>query len=167
MAALRAPRVLACVLAAGFAGAAPAQWRSVDLDGTGLRAEVRNDGGAVVHITLETEGRVIATFRLPQGLVSLDSRSCPTWQIDDNVAEAARDSERACEVDAGSARFPVGRVQDSRVRSPTLLRLMDGRELVVRYRLRHAGYGIARFSLRRSKQALSDVLGESVEVIAD
>ena len=53
------------------------------------------------------------------------------------------------------------------IASGTLLELMNGTSLTLRYHLGGLGYREAEFSLRGSKQALNAALGERVRVLAD
>jgi hypothetical protein len=146
---------------------AMAQWRSVGLDGGRLQAEVRNAEGARIRIWVDDRRFLRATFRLPPGLARLDPAGCPTFQVDDRVAENLATEAHACSVEGVRSEVVLAQVSGTRVESPTLLDLMNGEQLTVRYRLQHAGYGASRFTLRGSKQALSDALGVGVRVAGD
>jgi len=164
-----APRWLATLALAALAAPWPAaaQWTTVTGDGEPPQAAVRNDEGAEVRIRLVDERRVHATYRLPAGLARLDPAGCPTFQIDRRVPENLATEAHECRVSGAGSDAVLAEIVNGRVESPTLLELMNGSELTVRYRLLHAGYGASRFTLRHSKQALSDALGAGVEVAGD
>jgi hypothetical protein len=143
---------------------AAAQWRSVNPDGGRAQAQVRNDEGAEIRIWMDDQRVLRATFRLPAGLARLDPDGCPTFQIDDRAAEDLATEAHACSVEGDRSEVALAQVSQDRVGSPTVLNLRNGDYLTVRYRLQHAGYGASRFTLRGSKQALSDALGEGVRV---
>jgi len=158
---------LAAVAALVGAGTAAAQWTTVTAEGKTPQATVRNDEGAEVQIRVDDEGWVHAVFRLPAGLARLDPAGCPTFQIDDRLPENLATEAHACRVSGASSEVVLAEVLERSVRSHTLLELMNGSRLTVRYRLLRGGYGGTRFTLRHSKQALSDALGEGVQVEGD
>ncbi len=150
--------------------AAPGAWCQWDtvVDGEGRNvATVRSGDGAVLRIWLDAERQLRASFDLGDGLAALDAASCPTFQIDDQRAENLGHERYACEVNGVAARVIFGRVEENKIDSSVLLNLMNGSQLEVRYRLSRGGYGGTRFTLRRSKQALNDALGEDVAVAGD
>jgi hypothetical protein len=149
---------------------AAAQWNTAtDYTGTSPRntATVRNENGAQVDLWLDEDARLRLVFSLPRGLVALAPDLCPTFQVDDRPSEDLSGPEHACSARGGEATLTLAQAREQQVRSATLLELMNGSSLTVRYRLEHAGYGAAEFTLKRSKQALYDVLGEGYEVGAD
>ena len=85
--------------------------------------------------------------------------------VDDQPVRHTVFEEAPCEMEPHRARFGIGRIEDGAVDSVTLLGLMNGTTIAFRYHLEGLGYHRARFSLRRSKQALYQVLGEEVVVV--
>ncbi len=164
-----ARRWIAALALAALAAARPAaaEWTTVADEGQPPQAQVRNDEGAEVRIRL-VDGRVVhATYRLPAGLARLDPAGCPTFQIDKRVPENLATGAHACRVTGDGSEVVLADVVDGRVESPTLLELMNGGVLTVRYRLLRGGYGSSRFTLRHSKQALNDALGDGIIVAGD
>jgi len=155
--------VAALALWALLGAPAAAQWTTTEAQDAGGERSValaRNGDGAEIRIRLDADSRVLASFRLPPGLMRLDPRGCPTFQIDERTPEDLSRERHACTVDGARAQLVLARAEDGSLDSLTLLELMNGSELTVRYRLAHAGYRAARFSLRGSKQALTTTLGE-------
>lgn len=124
--------------------------------GSGERLEVFRDGKQVVH----------AALVLGEGFDVFAADICPTLAIDQRRPVSISSVDRPCRVSGHRLQFAVGPVQDGTITSPLLLQLMNGSTAVLRYRLRDTGYGEAAFSLQRSKQALVEVLGPEVRVLA-
>jgi hypothetical protein len=167
-------RTGACLAALlGVALASPAalsQWvsaRDEGQEGPGPMAWVRNEDGARLRIWVDAESQVHAAFTLPRGLLALDPAGCPSLQVDQLPMQDLAAPEHECSVENARAKVVLARASDGHVDSPTLLNLMNGTRLTVRYRLIRGGYGTADFSLRGSKQALTDALGEEVQVTGD
>jgi len=157
-----------CGMLAGWPAAA--QWSTVtehDAEPSRSVATVLNEGGARLRIWVDDDDRLRAAFRLPHGLVILAPDVCPTFQVDDRPIEDLSTPEHACSTSADEATLTLSQTGDGEVNSATLLELMNGTRLTVRYRLTHAGYSATEFTLKRSKQALSDALGEGLSVQAD
>ena len=139
---------------------ARAQWTSAPAPGVAARtdATARATDGASLRIWVDTERRLRAEFTLAPGLLRLDPRACPTLQIDDRPPETLSDPFHQCTSEGAAAQVVLAQGSQGKVDSPTLLALMNGGTLTVRYRLEHAGYGASRFSLKGSKQALINAL---------
>lgn len=167
--ALRRGARVALLAVALIAPGAAAQWTAGPsaAGGPGSDATVRNDGGEEVRIWVDVDRNLRASFQLSSGLASLDPAGCPTFQIDDKPPEDLSREAHECAVDGPRAELVLARARDGEVVSPTLLSLMNGSNLTVRYRLAHAGYGASRFSLRGSKQALTAALGDGLTVVGD
>lgn len=139
---------------------AHAQWvaGSAANDGGRADATARAGDGAEIRLWMDDERRLLAAITLPPALLRLDPAGCPTLQIDDHVPEDLSRERHRCTVRDARATVVLGQVREGQLDSPTLLGLMNGGELTVRYRLAHAGYAASRFSLKGSKQALTSVL---------
>lgn len=158
------PLVLAVCLAPA---AVEAQWSAVPSEGnteSGNDALVRSEEGGELRIWLDVDSHLRASFRLGTGLARLDEAGCPTFQIDDTQPEDLSEPSHECSIDGATAQVVLARVNEGELDSRTLVRLMNGSRLVVRYRLAHAGYGAITFSLRGSKQSLLEALGDQVAV---
>ena len=146
--------------------AAVAQWSAVESDkaANGREAMVKSDYDARISIWLDKENILFAQFELASGLIALDEQICPTFQIDLNVINNLTAAEHRCEVSGAQVRFQLTQAQDNTIDSPLLLQFMNGSRVIVRYRLKHAGYGAQTFSLKGSKQALINVFGDDITV---
>ncbi len=164
----KAARALAlAVTALGVPGAA-AQWASVPSSGgAGSDATVRNASGEEVRIWMDGDRRLRAAFTLAPGLARLDPAGCPTFQVDERTPQDLSRPAHACSVSGARVEVVLAQAEGDRVESPTLLALMNGGSLTVRYRLAHAGYGASRFSLKGSKQALTAAVGEGLSVVGE
>ena len=164
------PLAVLCLLVAS--PTAEARWTSIDEANAGddavvHNAVVNNEQGASLRIYLTRDQRLIGKFTLGKGLLSLDPVTCPTLQIDKVPPEDFNLAEHQCEVTGAQARFIFTRISDGQLESKTFLELMNGRRLMIRYRLQGAGYGQQAFSLKGSKQALKATLTDDIVVIGD
>ncbi len=139
-------------------GGAEAQARKVAVvqAGSGERLEVFRDDKQMVH----------AALILSEGFDVFAENICPTLAIDRRRPVNKFSVDKPCEVSGHRVQFAIGPVEGGTITSSLLLQLMNGSTAVLRYRLRNAGYGEAAFSLQRSKQALVEVLGPEVTVLA-
>lgn len=163
-------RRAALVLLAAALAAAPvqAQWIAGRTGADNGRADAiaRAEDGAEIRLWMDDERRLHAAITLAPGLVRLDPAGCPTLQIDERIAEDLSRERHRCAIEGTRASVVLGQVSAGQLESPTLLGLMNGSKLTVRYRLDHAGYAASRFSLKGSKQALGSVL-EGVTVAGE
>ena len=132
---------------------ARAQWTDVGSTRaiTELEAVVHSDTRAELRIWLDDEQALRLQFKLTPGLVSFAPKSCITLQVDEQPMQDLSAPEHECSSDGESVQLLLTRVEDEQVDSPTLLDLMNGRKVNLRFRLEHAGYGIEQFSLKGSK----------------
>jgi hypothetical protein len=157
------------LLALALAGApAHAQWVAGRSGPDNARADAsaRSEDGARIRLWMDGERRLHAAITLASALTRLDPAGCPTLQIDAQPAEKLWREPQRCVIEGATATLVLGQASQGQLLSPTLLGLMNGSNLTVRYRLAHAGYAASRFSLRGSKQALSSVL-EGVSVVGE
>jgi len=151
-----------------------AQWSTVlavDAD-TGdsvkhTKAQVIGDRGGQLQIFLSADKQLIAEFTLGKGLLSLDSNTCPTLQVDKTAPENFNEPRHQCEINGALARFILSTDKQGKLVSKTFLELMNGSRLRIRYRLQGTGYGQQEFSLKGSKQSLQATLTKGVEVVKD
>lgn len=158
--------------ALALAGAAHGQWQvedgpaAGDIEAESVQATATNSGGYRFTVFRDAGGVVRASFRLRPGLDRLDTHVCPTFFVDDSPPRVARFDGETCRAQARAVSFPLGRVEESEIRSDALLNLMNGSRLFVRFRLEGVGYGETEFSLRGSKQTLNRAIGNGVIVVA-
>lgn len=146
-----------------------AQWSAVASTRSASQREamVRSENAAELRIWLDEEHAVRMQFKLAPGLVGIAPDQCVTIQIDTLAMQDLSAAAHECSSDGESAQLLLIRAQDGQIDSPMLRNLMNGQRVTLRFRLSHAGYGAAQFSLKRSKQTLSDALGEGVTITGD
>ena len=128
-------------------------------------AVVSSESADHLRVFQDRFNTVYLSIRLRPGFERLDTTQCPSIEVlGANAMRAA--SAKACQIDAGGARLRLGQISDNRVRSRTLDALMRGHSIVLRMRLRDFGYRDATFTLKGSKQALTQMLGTEVQVVA-
>jgi len=144
-----------------------AQWTDVGSEraATEREAVVRSENTAEIRIWLDDTQALRMQFKLTPGLVAFAPQGCITIQVDDHEMLDLSAPAYECSADGASVELLLTQVEDNQLDSPLLLDLMNGRRVQLRYRLSHAGYQSAQFSLRGSKQALIDSLGEDIEII--
>jgi len=149
-----------------------AQWSTTSVDNTvnspvDHGARVINDNGASLQIYQNSDQQLVSEFKLGQGLVNLDPVTCPTLQIDQVEPEDFNNHQHQCVINGDSAVFTLTQISEGQVDSKTFLELMNGSQLVIRYRLQGAGYGQQKFSLKGSKQVLKSTLTQGTVVLGD
>lgn len=165
-------RLAPWLLVLGLASATQAQWRAEDMvaatgAGTDKMAVVEDPAGYRLEIYKDPGGVVHGAFRLRQGFEVFAEGGCPTFRVDRSRALNLSEYASPCVPLKGRTEFVLGTVQDSRIKSPILLQLMNGHEMVLRYHLADVGYRETTFELRRSKQALAEAIGADVTVSAN
>jgi hypothetical protein len=163
------PGLAHAAVALALFAAAPvyAQWTDVGSQraATEREAVVRSENAAEIRIWLDETQALRMQFKLAPGLVAFAPQGCATVQIDDHELQNLSAPAYECSTDGASVQLLLTRMENNQLDSPLLLDLMNGRRVQLRYRLSHVGYQSAQFSLRGSKQALSDSLGEDIEII--
>jgi hypothetical protein len=153
-------------------GVAHAQWRVSEEAPSELEdqvevAQVVNNEADAMRVFLDADGLVRAKFTLGAALDKLDARTCPTYLIDDERPQVTAFDAARCRMEPGAVTFTLGRVVGDTVASESLLGLMKGTELRVRFHVEGTGYRQSRFSLRGSKQALNAAIGRGVRVVGE
>ena len=146
----------------------PAQWQTARFAAGENEALVEaatagNATGHRIRVYLGEASQVRGLFTLPEGFDRLSPDTCPTYLVDDGPAFSTA-AGTACRTGRWHADFAVAEIDDGRVHSFALDRLMKGRRLVFRYRIEGAGYRETEFTLRASRQAVQAVLGRDVRV---
>ena len=162
--------LVATLLAALFAALpVAAQWTDVGSTRAASEREalVRSDDAAELRIWLDKTSGLHLQFMLAPGLLAFAPGGCVTLQVDDYAIPDLSAPEYECSSDGASIQLLLTQVKNRQINSPILLDLMNGKRVELRYRLAHAGYGSAQFSLKGSKQALTDTLGGDITIIGD
>ena len=149
-----------------------AQWEIVTGSPLGAGGEVQiarvsNNDGDQLSVFLDADSMLRAQFEISDRLTTLDTSTCPTYLVDGGTPRVVRFGEERCMVAGSIAIFALGAVNGDAIASGTLLELMNGTSLTLRYHLGGIGYRETRFSLRGSKQALNAAIGEQVQVVDD
>jgi len=130
-------------------------------------AAVSNEQGYVLQVQMADPSRLLAIFRLPPGLSSLDSDGCPTFKVDDLTPDPLHIPAGRCHSDGAEATLEVARIVEGKLESEIMLQLLNGEALAVIHRIQGAGYRTARFSLKGSKSALLAALPQGTAIAAD
>lgn len=151
--------------------AAPAQWAVVNQRLEGTRSEtiiarIRNGTGHTLEFYRDGVGAIRARFTLVPGLTSLDPEHCPTLQVDRWTPMNRSANDAACLATSQWAEYVLGHVEGQEVHSARLLQIMNGSELMFRFRLDGGDYRESQFSLAGSKRSLSAAIGANVVVTA-
>jgi hypothetical protein len=168
--AMRALFALPLLLASGLIEAA--QWELVREpvpdreDAEVAVALVENEAGHSLRVYLDGQGVVRGLFTLRSGLLELVP-PCPTLRIDDRQPRVVALLEQPCGIEADHVNFALGRREGDRVRSDAVLRLMNGNNVFLSYRLDALGYQETSFTLRRSKQALEGAVARESTILEE
>lgn len=152
--------------------AARSEWtvsRLADVEQAGetMVAHTQNEAGYTLEIYLDSSKAVRGRLTLPGQLLAFADHACPTYQID-RGAPKNRSSNNAPCLSAGKwSEFIFGYIEDSHIASSSLLAIMNGINIVFRFKLENGDYRSTGFSLQGSKRALTSVLGEDISVRPD
>ncbi len=163
--------ILWAFLMVTFPDISSAEWKTEEIarstgSGTDQIAVVENPAGYRLEIYKDDNGIVYGSFTLRTGFDIFAEGSCPTFHVDDGRAINLTENTAPCKRKGNRTEFMVGAIENDQVKSLVLLQLMNGRHLVFRYHLENVGYQETGFELRRSKQALADVIGSHTAVVA-
>ncbi|NKC16824.1 MAG: hypothetical protein GKR94_32920 [Gammaproteobacteria bacterium] len=162
--------IAAALATALAAGSAPAQqsdrWitERAALNSSGhveAVAVVAAVNGDALRVYQDARGTLHLSLRLRNGLERLSTSLCPTVQVDDD-APITQIPGQLCATDPRGARLTLGEIEDGTIKSPLLLRLMNGTTITARFKLNAWGYRSSVFTLTGSKQALFNVIGPDV-----
>jgi len=147
--------LFACAL---HATPALAQWRVAQETpaGSSFRidvATIENDSGHILRLFNDDSQNVRAIFTIRKGFDTIDPGVCPTYRVDQREAKRVTFEENGCRILPKQAEFTLGKVGQGRNRD--LHRIMNGSNIVFRYRLGGGNYRETSFTLRGSKYALT------------
>lgn len=159
--ALAAAPVLVLVLV--MAAPASAQWRvgQESPDGVTGRidvAVVENESGHRLRLFSDDANNVRGIFEIRGGFDTMDPAACPTYRVDRRRPRRVGFEAGRCQILPKQAEFTLGRVGDGR--NEQLRRIMNGSNIVFRYRLGGGNYRETSFTLRGSLYALTTAIAD-------
>ena len=143
-----------------------AQWRVAQEAPVGSNlsidvAVIENDSGHELRLFNDAEQNVRAIFTIRSGFDTIDPGVCPTYRVDQREAKRVTFETDGCRVLPRQAEFTLGKVGQGRNRE--LHNIMNGSNIVFRYRLGGGYYRETSFTLRGSKYALSTAVDSLAE----
>ncbi len=139
-----------------------AAWTTTS-DGEGVIAAAAPSAGHELALLRRGEA-VVLRFSLPGGFATLDPAHCPTFQVDRKPAITRADGQPGCTAGPRRVETVLGQVDNGRVVSLALHRIMNGSVLDYRYLTAEGRYREVSFSLGRSLQSIEAALGRGVQV---
>lgn len=145
---------------------AAAQWRVGQESPTGSTkridvAVVENESGHRLRIFSDDARNVHGIFEIGGGFDTIDPGVCPTYRVDKREPQRVAFGEGRCQILPKQAEFTLGRTYEGR--NERLRRIMNGSNIVFRYRLGGGNYRETSFTLRGSMYALTTAV-EDLEV---
>ena len=164
--------LLISVLLFSLSRPAMAEWNIVTHTNTDsnfktMIAHTENAEGYTLEIYRDGNGAVRSRFSMNNNNNRLDSKLCPTYQVDSRPALNRSINDAACISHQKWAEFVLGYVIDNKVTSTLLHNIMNGNKISYRFSLDPYGYAETSFSLIGSKRTLTDALGHDVAVLTD
>ena len=127
-------------------------------------AYTTNSEGYTLEIYMDSNLMIRSRFTLNDGMLKLENNSCPTFQIDNGMANNKSIDGETCLSNNQWAEFIFGNIQNGTINSSILLAFMDGITLTFRFRLENGDYRETKFSLSGSKRSITSIIGENVIV---
>jgi len=154
-------RLAAALLLAGgvlITGSAHAQWRVAQETPSGTQnrinvAIVENDSGHSLRLYNDETQIVRGIFAIRGGFDTLDPGVCPTYRVDEREPRRVVFEDQRCRILLKHVEFTLGKTGFGRNRQ--LQRIMNGDNIVFRYRLGRGNYRETVFTLTGSKYALT------------
>lgn len=152
-----------------LASTANAQWRVAQETPSGMDrridiAIVENDSGHSLRLYSDADQNVRGIFTIRGGFDTIDPKGCPTYRVDEREPQHVAFDQDRCRVLPKQAEFSLGRTGFGR--NWQLHRIMNGDNIVFRYRLGGGNYRETVFTLRGSKYALTTAV-QDLEVGID
>lgn len=160
----------AAVLIALMPVAAMAEWRIVTYTGTNGQTRVaytKNSDGYSLEIYRDNVGAVRSRFSLAGALDMFAKKSCPTYQVDDDLTGNRSINDAPCLTGLNWSEFVLGYVIENEIVSEKLNALVNGDILTYRFMLENKVYNETRFSLSGVKRAALEVIGNNVRITPD
>ncbi|MGK0296509.1 MAG: hypothetical protein ACI9XC_000098 [Gammaproteobacteria bacterium] len=127
-------------------------------------AYTTNSEGYTLEIYMDSNMMIRSRFILKEGMLKLEEKSCPTYQIDNGMANNNSINGDTCLSNHQWAEFIFGNIQNGTINSSILLAFMDGITLTFRFRLENGDYRETKFSLSGSKRSMTSIIGDNVIV---
>lgn len=124
----------------------------------------RNNDGYSLEIYRDSSNTIYGRFILPGHLLILADDNCPTYQIDRGAPTNRSVDDSPCLTRGNWAEFTLGYVNNNHIDSPSLLAIMNGIDIVFRFKLENGDYRRTEFSLQGSKFAVTSMLGEDISI---
>jgi hypothetical protein len=125
-------------------------------------AYTTNSEGYTLEIYMDSNLMIRSRFTLKDGMLKLEDNSCPTFQIDNGMANNKSINGDTCISNLQWAEFIFGNIQNGTINSSILLAFMDGITLTFRFRLENGDYRETKFSLSGSKRSMTSIIGDHV-----
>lgn len=153
-------------------GEARPEWTVAELEDIkpGEEAQVaftENEEGYSLEIYRDSINAVRGRFTLAGELLGFAERDCATYQIDRGVPRNRSVNNAPCLSTDKWSEYILGYIENNHIASSPLLAIMNGINIVFRFKLENGDYRTTSFSLQGSKRALTEVLGENVNVGPD
>lgn len=127
-------------------------------------AQISNSEGYTLEIYRDSGDAIRSRLTLPNGLLSLADKTCPTYQIDKGQPSNHSINNAPCISSPQWAEFVLGHVKDGKIASSTLHGLMIGIKITYRFMLANGDYRETRFSLAGSMRTLQTAFGQAITV---
>jgi hypothetical protein len=146
-----------------FTSAASAQWQVVQETPPGVDrridiAIIDNNSGHSLRLYKDDVQNLRGVFTIRGGFDTIDPAVCPTYRVDERKPKRVTLENDRCRVRLKQAEFTLGPIglEDNR----DLHRIMNGSDIIFRYRLGGGNYRETKFTLRGSKYALTTAIDD-------
>ena len=154
--------ILAAALAASLASQPiAAQWRVTQDTPPGAVnridvAIIDNESGHRLELYNDDTQNVRGIFTIRDGFDTIDPAVCPTYRVDEREPKRVGIGNEACRIEPKQTEFTLGKsdLTDNR----DLRRIMNGSNIVFRYRMQRGNYRETTFTLRGSKYAVTTAI---------
>jgi len=152
-----------------FTGSLHAEWLIIDKLNNGEQAETsiaytENSDAFTLEIYRDNVDAIRCRFSKKDERLQLPERSCPTYQIDNGMPINRSMNNAPCLSDNKWAEYILGYIKGGHIISPTLLAIMNGNKIKLRYRTANLDYRETEFSLLGSKRVMNSAFGEDISV---
>lgn len=160
--------ILIPILFPGFTYAAweTVTYTNVDTNLQTLVAHIENKDGYSLEIYRDAGDAVRARINM-NNKNRLKEKTCPTYQVDNNNILNRSINDAPCISQREWAEFILGYIIDNQVNSTQLNNLLNGNRITYRFILENSGYATTSFSLKGSKQTLTDALGHNLRIVPE
>jgi len=160
--ALGAGMVVLAALAATLANQPVfAQWRVTQDTPAGVDnridvAIIANDSGHQLRLYNDEAQNVRGIFTIRDGFDTIDPAVCPTYSVDEREPKRVTFEGEHCHILPRQTEFTLGK--SGLVANRDLRRIMNGSNIVFRYRMQRGNYRETTFTLRGSKYAVTTAM---------